>query len=151
MVFYCQFYCQLVPGGAICRHYAYFIHKCPNIQTMSEQPKAILPSGKYWLLPLILNENEAINTIFLGKSGRHLPMQLKDVESPAAANLSTNSVERGGARGTLGGSGAPALSSIYMKRDDRKKWNHAIAKPQPYTTIIPSFVSLRFYLHIKKS
>ena len=57
------------------------------------------------------------------------------------------SFERGGngARGTRGGSGAPALSSIYMKRDDRKNSGY---KPQPYTNIIPSFVSLRLYLHI---
>ena len=35
----------------------------------------------------------------------------------------------------------------YMKRDGHK---NSVYKPQPYTTIIPSFVSLRLYL-IKKN
>ena len=71
------------------------------------------------------------------------------VNSGLCGPLLLLSVERGGsgAQGTRGGSGAPALSSKHMKRDDHKNSGY---KPQPYTTIIPSFVSLRLYLHIKK-
>ena len=59
------------------------------------------------------------------------------------------SVGRGGsgAPGTWGGSSAPPLSCIYMKREDHQKSG---IKPQPYTTIIPNFVGLRLNLHIKK-
>ena len=46
---------------------------------MSEQPPlptnnvTKLANAQYWLLPPILKENEAADTIFLEKSGRHSP------------------------------------------------------------------------------
>ena len=60
-----------------------------------------------------------------------------EIEPPGLGNLCQ--VLHSGGRGTRGGSGAPALSSIYMymKRDDRKNSGY---KPQPYTTIIPSWI-----------
>ena len=55
---------------------------------MLEQPP-VANVTKYWLPPPILKENEAADTIFLREKCPP-SANVKDIESHAAANLSTN-------------------------------------------------------------